>query len=137
MSVARWKIVLAFFAVYVCWGMTYLAMRIAVKDIPPHLMAGARFLLAGWILYFWARRRGDPRPNWTEWRAATVIGAFLLVGGNATVAWAEQQVPSGLAAVLIAVAPIWMVTFEWSRGGSRPAKRVVAGLLLGLLVWPC
>jgi drug/metabolite transporter (DMT)-like permease len=132
-SVARWKIVLAFFAVYVCWGMTYLAMRIAVKDIPPHLMAGARFLLAGWILYFWARRRGDPRPNWTEWRAATVIGAFLLVGGNATVAWAEQQVPSGLAAVLIAVAPIWMVTFEWSRGGSRPAKRVVAGLLLGLL----
>jgi drug/metabolite transporter (DMT)-like permease len=132
-SVARWKIVLAFFAVYVCWGMTYLAMRIAVKDIPPHLMAGARFLLAGLVLYLWTRRRGDPRPNWAEWRAATVIGAFLLVGGNATVAWAEQQVPSGLAAVLIAVAPIWMVTFEWSRGGSRPARRVVAGLLLGLL----
>jgi drug/metabolite transporter (DMT)-like permease len=62
-----------------------------------------------------------------------MVGGFLLLGGNATVAWAEQQVPSGLAAVLIAVAPIWMVTFEWARGGPRPTGRVVAGLLLGLL----
>jgi drug/metabolite transporter (DMT)-like permease len=128
----RWKIVSAFAAVYLCWGMTYLAMRIAVRDIPPHLMSGARFLVAGIMLYAWARRRGDPKPTGINWRAATVAGAFLLLGGNATVAWAEQQVPSGLAAVLIAVAPIWMVTFEWARGGARPGKRVVAGLLLGL-----
>jgi drug/metabolite transporter (DMT)-like permease len=128
----RWKIVLAFLAVYLCWGMTYLAMRIAVKDIPPHLMSGARFLVAGLILYWWTRRRGDPKPSATQWRAAAVVGAFLLLGGNATVAWAEQQVPSGLAAVLIAVVPIWMVAFEWARGGPRPGNRVVAGLLLGL-----
>ena len=128
----RWKIVLAFLAVYLCWGMTYLAMRIAVEDIPPHLMSGARFLVAGLILYLWTRRRGDPKPSAVQWRAAAVVGAFLLLGGNATVAWAEQQVPSGLAAVLIAVAPIWMVAFEWARGGPRPSKLVIAGLLLGL-----
>jgi drug/metabolite transporter (DMT)-like permease len=128
----RWKIVLAFLAVYLCWGMTYLAMRIAVRDIPPHLMSGARFLVAGLVLYLWTRGRGDPKPTAIQWRSATMVGAFLLLGGNATVAWAEQQVPSGLAAVLIAVAPIWMVAFEWARGGSRPRKRVIAGLILGL-----
>jgi drug/metabolite transporter (DMT)-like permease len=128
----RWKIALAFFAVYVCWGMTYLAMRVAVVDIPPHLMSGGRFLVAGLVLYAWARLRGQGPPTPAQWRAATVIGAFLLLGGNASVAWAEQRVPSGLAAVLIAVAPIWMVGLEWARGGSRPRKRVIAGLLLGL-----
>ena len=129
----RWKIVLAFLAVYLCWGMTYLAMRIAVRDIPPHLMSGARFLVAGLVLYLWTRGRGDPKPTATQWRSAAMVGAFLLLGGNATVAWAEQQVPSGLAAVLIAVAPIWMVAFEWARGGPRPGKRVIAGLILGLV----
>lgn len=128
----RWKIALAFFAVYVCWGMTYLAMRVAVVDIPPHLMSGSRFLLAGLLLYAWARLAGQGRPTRAHWRSAAVIGAFLLLGGNASVAWAEQRVPSGLAAVLIAVAPIWMVGIEWARGGSRPRNRVIAGLLLGL-----
>jgi len=129
----RWKIVLAFLAVYLCWGMTYLAMRVAVRDIPPHLMSGARFLVAGLVLYLWTRRRGDPKPSAIQWRSAAMVGAFLLLGGNATVAWAEQQVPSGLAAVLIAVAPIWMVAFEWARGGRRPGTRVTAGLILGLV----
>jgi drug/metabolite transporter (DMT)-like permease len=129
----RWKIALAFFAVYVCWGMTYLAMRVAVVDIPPHLMSGTRFVVAGLALYAWARFRGQGPPTLKHWRAAAVIGGFLLLGGNASVAWAEQRVPSGLAAVLIAVAPIWMVGLEWARGGSRPQKRVIIGLLLGLL----
>jgi drug/metabolite transporter (DMT)-like permease len=129
----RWKIALAFLAVYLCWGMTYLAMRVAVVDIPPHLMSGARFLVAGLLLYLWTRRRGDPKPTLRNWYAAAVVGAFLLLGGNATVAWAEQQVPSGLAAVIIAVAPIWMVGMEWARGGPAPTKRVMLGLLLGLV----
>jgi drug/metabolite transporter (DMT)-like permease len=129
----RWKIALAFFSVYVFWGMTYLAMRVAVVDIPPHLMAGVRFLIAGALLYVWARHRGEGRPTLEQWRAATIIGAFLLLGGNATVAWAEERVPSGLAAVLIAVAPIWMVGMEWARGGSRPSQRVIGGLALGLI----
>lgn len=127
-----WKVGLAFFAVYVCWGMTYLAMRVAVVSIPPHLLSGTRFVLAGAILYLWSRGRGDAAPSPEHWRSATVIGAFLLLGGNASVAWAEQKVPSGLAAVLIAVAPIWMVGMEWARGGARPSRQVIAGLLLGL-----
>jgi drug/metabolite transporter (DMT)-like permease len=129
----RWKIALAFFAVYVCWGMTYLAMRVAVVDIPPHLMSGSRFLVAGLVLYAWARLRGQGPPTLRHWRSAAVIGGFLLLGGNASVAWAEQRVPSGLAAVLIAVAPIWMVGLEWARGAPRPKKHVMAGLLLGLV----
>jgi drug/metabolite transporter (DMT)-like permease len=129
----RWKIAVAFFAVYVCWGMTYLAMRVAVVDIPPHLLSGSRFVIAGLLLYAWARLRGEPPPTAKQWRAAVVIGGFLLLGGNASVAWAEERVPSGLAAVLIAVAPIWMVGLEWTRGGARPTKRVIVGLLLGLL----
>ncbi|HSJ75464.1 MAG TPA: EamA family transporter, partial [Gemmatimonadales bacterium] len=128
-----WKIALAFFAVYVCWGMTYLAMRVAVETIPPHLLSGSRFVFAGLVLYAWARSRGEAPPTAVQWRAALVVGGFLLLGGNASVAWAEQRVPSGLAAVLIAVAPIWMVGLEWARGGSRPSKQVMAGLLLGLL----
>lgn len=129
----RWKIAVAFFAVYVCWGLTYLAMRVAVVDIPPHLLSGSRFVFAGLVLYAWARLRGEPPPTARQWRAAVVIGGFLLLGGNASVAWAEERVPSGLAAVLIAVAPIWMVGLEWARGGARPTKRVILGLLLGLV----
>jgi drug/metabolite transporter (DMT)-like permease len=128
-----WKMALAFFAVYVCWGMTYLAMRVAVADIPPHLLSGSRFVVAGFALYAWARLRGDRPPALRHWRSATVIGGFLLLGGNASVAWAEQRVASGPAAVLIAVAPIWMVGLEWARGAARPQKRVIVGLLLGLV----
>jgi drug/metabolite transporter (DMT)-like permease len=129
----RWKIAIAFFAVYVCWGMTYLAMRVAVVDIPPHLLSGSRFVVAGLMLYAWTRLRGEAPPTARQWRWAVLIGGFLLLGGNASVAWAEERVPSGLAAVLIAVAPIWMVGMEWARGGIRPSKRVIAGLFLGLL----
>jgi drug/metabolite transporter (DMT)-like permease len=129
----RWKIAAAFLAVYVFWGMTYLAMRVAVEDIPPYLMAGSRFVLAGAILYVVARRRGDDAPNWPNWKAALLVGSFLLLGGNASVAWAEQRVTSGLAALLIGVMPIWMVSLEWLRGGSRPRLNVIAGLLLGAL----
>jgi drug/metabolite transporter (DMT)-like permease len=133
MDQLRWKIVAAFLAVYVFWGMTYLAMRVAVEDIPPYLMAGTRFVLAGLILYAVARRRGDRPPTRLNWRAALIVGGFLLLGGNASVAWAEQRVNSGLAALLIGVMPIWMVSLEWLRGGSRPRLNVIAGLLLGAL----
>jgi drug/metabolite transporter (DMT)-like permease len=121
--------------------MTFAAMRVAVVEIPPYVMAGARFVLAGGLLYAWARSRGERPPTLQQWRAAAKIGAFLLLGGNASVAWAEQRVPSGLAALLIGVMPIWMVGLEWLRRGLRPSRQVIAGLLLGaagvaLLVLP-
>ena len=126
------KVALALGAVYVIWGSTYLAIRFAIETIPPFLMAGARYVTAGALLYGWARLRGAPRPSLLHWRSATVIGAFLLLVGNGGVVWAEQRVDSGLAALLISTEPIWIVLLVWLRAGrQRPNPRVVAGLLLG------
>lgn len=132
-EVSRAEVVAAFAAVYVVWGSTYLAIRLAIATIPPFLMAGTRFLVSGAALYAWMRLRGEPRPTAANWRGTAVIGAFLLVGGNGGVAWAEQRVPSGLAALLVATVPLWMVLLEWVRGGTRPAARVWAGLATGFL----
>jgi drug/metabolite transporter (DMT)-like permease len=127
------KIVAAFAAVYLIWGSTYLAIRFAIETIPPHLMAAARFLVAGAILYAWARIRGAPRLTFANWRAAAVVGGFLLLGGNGAVVWAETRVPSGVTSLLVATVPIWMAIIESLRnGGRRPAKAVIAGLVLGL-----
>lgn len=127
------KIIAAFVAVYLIWGSTYLAIRFAIETIPPHLMASARFLVAGAILYAWARLRGAPKPSFTNWRAAAVIGGLLLLGGNGAVVWAETRVPSGVTSLLVATVPIWMAVIETLRnGGRRPATAVIAGLVLGL-----
>jgi drug/metabolite transporter (DMT)-like permease len=129
----RGRIIGAFAAVYLIWGSTYLAIRFAIDTIPPHLMASARFLVAGAILYAWARLRGAPRPTWSNWRAATIVGGLLLLGGNGAVVWAETRVPSGVTALLVATVPIWMALIEGMRnGGRRPARAVIAGLVLGL-----
>jgi drug/metabolite transporter (DMT)-like permease len=128
------RVVLAFLAVYVIWGSTYLAIRIAIESLPPLLMAGVRFIVAGGILYLWARARGVPAPRRVQWRSAAVIGGFLLLGGNGGVVWAEQRVPSGLTALLIAAVPLWMSLLAWLRGmAGRPTGRIGAGLLLGML----
>jgi len=130
----RAQLLLAFAAVYVIWGSTYLAIRFAIETLPPFLMAGVRFLIAGSILYGWMRLRGTPRPTKAEWRSTAIIGALLLAGGNGGVVWAEQFVPSGVAALLVATVPFWMVLLEWLRpGGERPSGGVVAGLLLGFV----
>ena len=128
------KLITAFAAVYLIWGSTYLAIRFAIETIPPHLMAAARFLVAGAILYAWARWRGAPAPTVRNWRASAVVGGFLLLGGNGAVVWAETRVPSGLTALLVAMVPIWMLVLEMlpSLGGKRPRPAVVAGLVLGL-----
>lgn len=130
---SRAQILANFAAVYVVWGSTYLAIRFAIETIPPLLMAGIRFLVAGSVLYAWARARGAERPSRVNWRAALVAGALLLFGGNGAVVWAEQLVPSGIAALLVATVPIWMVLVEWlAHRGGRPSAGVVAGLVLGL-----
>ena len=123
----------AFAALYLIWGSTYLAIRFAVETLPPFTMAGIRFVLAGAVLYAWSRSRGAVPLTRPQWRTAVVVGALLLLGGNGLVSWAEQTVPSGVAALLVAATPMWMVLLDWARpGGVRPRAAVWAGLLLGL-----
>lgn len=124
----------AYAAVYLIWGSTYLAIRFAIESIPPFLMAGVRFTVAGVVLYAWTRLvRKARRPTRAEWSAAAVVGGLLLLGGNGLVVWAEQWVPSGLAALLVATVPLWMVLMDWWTGGPRPGPGLVFGLLWGLL----
>jgi drug/metabolite transporter (DMT)-like permease len=121
-------------AVYIVWGSTYLAIRFAVETMPPFLMAGIRFLVAGGVLYAFRRLRGDPAPARFEWRSAAIVGFFLLVGGNGSVVWAEQRVPSGIAALLVGSAPLWMVLLDSLRpGGRRPGGWAVIGVVLGFV----
>lgn len=127
------RIVLAFAAVYLIWGSTYLAIRFAIETMPPYPMGGLRFLIAGALLYGVLRLRGVPRPTRVELKATTIVGGLLLFGGNGSVILAEKLVPSGLAAVIIAMVPIWMVLLNWRWGDRvRPNLRVAAGLLLGV-----
>jgi drug/metabolite transporter (DMT)-like permease len=129
----RARLMAAFAAVYLVWGSTYLAIRYAIETLPPFVMAGARFIFAGLILIVWALVRGAEFPTARHWGSAAIVGAFLLLGGNAAVVWAEQRVPSGLAAVLVATVPLWMVVIDRLRpGGRHPGGRVLLGVALGL-----
>ncbi len=127
------RIALALGTVYVIWGSTYLAIRFAVETLPPFYMAGTRFLVAGAILYGWRRAAGFSRPSASQWRAATIVGGLMLLGGNGGVVWAEQWVESGTAALIVAAVPLWMVVLDWLRpGGRAPAPAVWLGILVGL-----
>ena len=131
----RARLLAAFAAVYVIWGSTYLAIRFAVETLPPLLMAGARFTIAGILLLAWARavQRAE-WPSRSDWRTGLMSGLLLLLGGNGAVVWAETRVPSGIAALLVAVVPLWMVLLDWLRpGGRRPAAAVFVGVALGLV----
>lgn len=128
-----WGILAAFLAVYVIWGSTYLAIRYAVESMPPFLMASARWLVAGAALYAWRRASGDARPTARHWLSASIIGVALVLGGNGLVSWAEQWVPSGLAALIIAIVPLWITLLVWSRTKVAPTARAASGILLGLV----
>jgi drug/metabolite transporter (DMT)-like permease len=131
---SRAQIIAAFASIYLVWGSTYLAIRYAVETIPPFIMGGARFLISGAMLYIWARYRGAPRPTRLHWRNAVIAGAFLLLGGNGAVVWAEQFVPSGLTALLVSILPFWLVIIEWMRPPRRrPSGLVLVGLVLGFI----
>lgn len=132
-SASRGGIVLAMVSLYFVWGVTYLANRVAVAELGSFALASARFVVAGALLYAWLRLRRVAPPTAAEWRAATVSGAFLCLG-NAFVAWAVHILPLGIAAVLVAMTPAFLVFFDWMRpAGHRPGARVVAGLVLGVL----
>ncbi len=128
----RWQIAAALGTVYLVWGSTYLGIRVGVETIPPLLMAGMRQTAAGLLLYGWLRGRGAAKPQPVHWRSATVIGGLMLLVGNGGVCWAEQVVPSGLAALLVATTPLWMVLLDWLwHGGARPGWQMAGGLALG------
>ncbi len=128
-SLAIWA---ALLAVYVVWGSTYLAIRFAVQTMPPFLMASARFLIAGSVLYAWRRLKGDPAPTTIEWRSAAVVGLCLLLGGNGGLVWAEQKVASSIAALLIGATPLWMALIDTLRpGGQKPGVQTILGIVIG------
>ena len=130
---ATWQLILAFAAVYLIWGSTYLGIRYAIETMPPFLMAGARFIIAGGIIYALTAWQGAPRPTRANWRATAIVGALLLMGGNGLVTFAEQRLPSGLAALLVSFVPLWMALLNWLRsGGTRPSLPVTIGLMVGL-----
>jgi drug/metabolite transporter (DMT)-like permease len=130
---ARWRIVIALAIVYVVWGSTYLAIRVMVRDVPPLLGAGTRFFLAGVIvLAFLSVRGGRPRirTTWGQLAAAAAIGTLLAAGGNGLVTVAEQDVPSGLAALLVASVPLWVVVYR-TLARDRVAGTTLLGVGLG------
>ena len=119
---------------YVVWGATFLGMKVAIASIPPYLMAGVRFMLAGGLMYLWSRLRGNPPPARVHWKSAALVGALLMLFGNGNVAWAQQRLPTGITAILVASAAIWIVLLDWWRpGGQRPSAMVLAGMALGTL----
>ena len=131
-----------FALVYVVWGSTFFAIRVGIESFPPFLLAGLRHLSVGLLFYPAFRMVTREKPTLAQWRTAFITGGLLLAVGNGTVSWAEQTVPSGVAALLVATVSLWMVLVDWVRpGGVRPAPRVIAGFLLGfagmaLLVGP-
>jgi drug/metabolite transporter (DMT)-like permease len=130
---SRARIAVAFAAIYIIWGSTYLGILFAIETLPPFLMAGSRFLTAGALIFAWSWPRRERNPTIAEWKAAAIIGGLLLLGGNGAVSWAEQYVPSSIAALLIAVTPLWMVLLDWLwHGAVRPGSRTIAGVLLGI-----
>lgn len=129
---SRAAVLLAFAAIYLIWGSTYLGIRVAVESMPPFLMASTRFLVAGALLLAFLKLRGAAWPTGRQWTANALTGTLLLLGGNGLVVWAEQHVPSGITALLIGIGPLFIVLTEWAwPGGVRPSAVTGAALALG------
>ena len=120
-------IVAAFLAVYLIWGSTYLAIRFAIETLPPFWMAGVRYMIAGGVVFAWGRLHTGEGPSKRHWREAFVLGALFFLGGNGAVVWAERHVASGIASLLVATMPLWVVLLDWIRPGGRTPGAVVAG----------
>jgi drug/metabolite transporter (DMT)-like permease len=130
----RSVVIIAFAALYLIWGSTYLGIRFSIETIPPFLMAGARFVLAGMIMYAVAWSQGIGESNWRNWRTSLIIGACLLLGGNGGVTISEKYIESGLAALIVAIVPIYIVLLGWLTGmAPRPTPVMWMGLAGGFL----
>ena len=133
-----WLLIAAFAAIYIFWGSTYLAIKYAIETLPPFLMAGARFIIAGSILLVWARfSKNYEKPTPAHWQTSFIVGTLLLLGGNGGVVLAERYISSGLAALLVATEPFWIVLLSWLwLKGARPNWKVALGLAIGFFgVW--
>jgi drug/metabolite transporter (DMT)-like permease len=128
-----WKVLLAFAIIYFVWGSTFLAIRVGVREVPPFLLAGMRFLVAGLALYGWMRIRGTPSPTAREWGAASILAVLIFVFDYGLLFWAEERVPSGVAAVMLATIPVFMSIAEivFLRT-QRLTVRLGFALLLGM-----
>lgn len=123
----------ALLVVYLVWGSTYLAIRVAIETLPGFTMAGVRFLVAGALLYAWGRWRGGAAPSRAQWQVSAGIGALLLLGGNGGVVWSEYRISSGVAALLVAIEPVWVALLApLLLGSARASWRTVVGLVLGV-----
>jgi len=121
-------------AIYLVWGSTFVAVMIAIRSFPPLALSSLRYALAGALVLAWARRREGPiRASSCELLDMSIIAFGLLVVGTGTIAWAEQRIPSGLAALLVATVPLWTIVLDRAVGGQRVGLPVVLGLLFGLL----
>ncbi len=128
---AAWKVLLAFAIIYFVWGSTYLAIRVGVREVPPFLLAGLRFMAAGIFLYGWMRWRGAPNPSRREWGAASLLAVLIFVFDYGLLFWAEKRVPSGVAAVMLATIPVFMAVAEI---GILRTQRLTVRLAIALLV---
>src|SRR5438270_6952706 len=126
---SRIQVAVGFAAIYLIWGSTYLGIRYAVETIPPLLMMGIRHTTAGILVYAWSRYRGAAKPDLKQWGYAAIAGLFLFVAGHGVLAWAEQKIPSGLAALLCATLPLWTVMVARLKGVEQKlTRRAWAGL---------
>jgi len=137
-----WKTWVCFAIIYFVWGSTFLAIRVGVREVPPFLLAGMRFLVAGLVLFGWMMARGERRPSEREWGSATLVALLIFVGDYGLLFWAERRVPSGVAAVMMATIPVFMalseiVLLRTRRMSWRLALALAAGLGgVGVLVSP-
>src|SRR5580700_4027098 len=128
-----WKTMLAFAIIYFVWGSTFLAIRVGVREVPPLLLASMRFFIAGVVLFVWMRLRGTPSPSRREWLAASALAVCIFVVDYGLLFWAEQRVPSGIAAVMLATIPVFMTLSEiiFLRT-QRLTFRLALALLIGI-----
>lgn len=132
MEKKRFLIISALLMVYLFWGGTYLGMKIAAETLPPFIMAGVRYIIAGSFLYLWAKIRGAESPTLVHWKNGGIIGTLLLLGGNGLVAWAVQIIPSGIAALLVATVPLWMIILNRQKK-QRPSMVILCSTLFGFI----
>ena len=130
---ATWKTLLAFAIIYFVWGSTFLAIRVGVREVPPFLLAAVRFLIAGLALYGWMLAQGERSPSGRQWMSAFVLAFLIFVGDYGLLFWAEQRVPSGIAAVMLATIPAFMALSEiiFLRT-QRLTIRLALALLIGM-----